>query len=225
MHETSNPGSRWRFGRRRLLLLAVAVMAMIIPGAALSADVDDPPADVEVLGQFGDRTAFTGPLGRIYGPGDGWAVISGDPLSVICDGANPPKTLGLTNQRGDGTWRNEIPFGGVERKLFLYETEPGVDVFSFLGASCAAVAGGGTAPEPFAYGYGNQRAEQWDLAEPFWSFLGPQPPGRYRNSISSNDVFDEDGNRYRVAATANYRVDEEGSTEFLKHSVQVIARD
>lgn len=210
--------------RRRAVVALLAVLVMIVPAAALSADADSPSEAVEILAQYGERTAFTGPLGRIYGPGNGYAVIVGDSISAICDGAIPPQTLGLATQRGDGTWHNEIPFGGEDRKLFLYEVDPGVGVLEFLGASCGEVAEGGEAPEPLAYGYGRFRAEQWDLAEPYWNDLEPQQAGRYRNSISSNDVFDEDGNRYRVVATANYQLLEDGTPDFFKHSIEVIPR-
>lgn len=214
---TNTPKGRWR----RPLLAAVALVAVAAPTAVLAhgtdRDIPPSPGDVTVLGYHGNNELlFTAPLGRVYGPqGGGLAVISGDPVEAVCDpNSVPPETLGAAKQHPDGMWETHTPLGGVIRDAFVYEIGPDENVFAFFGRVCPAIGAGEPAPEPLATGEVRQRDRQWELDSPYYSYEGPQAPGRYRNSIRG-DVKGSDGTRYKLFAKADYRINDDGTEELF----------
>lgn len=225
---TTDPRRR---GRRTALALA-AVAAVVLPTAVFADDgsglpeIPDAPEDVTVLGYHGNgELAFVAPLGRVYGSvGDGYAVISGETIEVVCSGVAPADTLGTARQASDGTWENRTPLGGVIRTAYVYEVNPNEGVFDFFGRVCPAIGAGEPAPVPFASGEVRQRDRQWELDSPYNTYTGPQQPGRYKNSVKG-DVTAPDGTVYELIAKVDYRLDGNGPPEFFTDRLKLRVED
>ncbi len=221
-HTTDLERRRWR--RPAAALAAVVAIAVPTAVAANGAERETPPApdEVTVLGYHANnKLAYTAPLGRAYGPvGSELGVIVGGSIDDVCSGVTPPDTLLTASQRGDGSWDVRVPFGGVYRETFVYAIQPDEGIFDFFGRACGAIAGGGAAPEPLVSGEIVLSDRVWDLASPYSSDAGPQPAGRYQNSVNG-EVTDADGNRFRLITKANYRVLEDGPPEFKTHTVDL----
>jgi hypothetical protein len=205
----------------KLFIGAAAVLVLLAtPAAAKPVEPPPPPDDVTILDQQGSRVVFSGPLGRIYASvGSDFVIIAGGPVNEVCLGT-PPATVGVAHQVGDGTWQAEIPNGGVERPVVVYEKDPSLDLGGYLGSVCPGIAGGGAAPDPIATGAVIQQARQRDLASPYWSFLGPQQPGIYRNSIRGWATA-SDGTRLRILASVYYEIDADGGFELFSELTKV----
>lgn len=203
----------------KLLIGAAAVLVLLAtPAVAKPVEPPPPPDNVTILDQQGSRVVFTGPLGRIY------ASVGSDyfigPVNEICLGNPPPQTTGIAHQVGDGTWHAEIPNGGVERPVVIYEKDPSLDIGGYLSSVCPGIASGGPAPVPIATGTVIQQARQRGLASPYWTYPGPQQPGIYRNSIRGWATAN-DGTRLRILASVYYEVDAGGGLELFSELTKV----
>lgn len=195
------------FGLAGLLLGAISM-----PAAATPVEPPPPPDDVTVIDQQGGLITFSGPLGRLYAEvGTDYFIAAGGLVTDVCSGL-PPETVGVSRQVGDGTWHSKIPNGGVERDLYVYLKDPGLDVGGYLTSVCSSIATGGPAPTPYATGTAVQRAAQRNLDSPYWTYTGPQPPGTYRNGVRGTAVT-EDGLELRVLTAVYYEVLDDGSLD------------
>lgn len=191
--------------KRWYVLGAFALLLAVFAPAAVSADGHEVPDGVTDLGEYDGWTAFSGRVGFLYGwADDEYFAFAGDPVDAVCS-APPPQTLGMTRQEADGTWTTKIPFGGVERTVYIYENNIDGDIFAFLDAVCPAIGAGEEPPSPFAVGQVTQRAKSFGVVETgYWDFVSiGQPPGHYWNTIGGL-AYDSHGNGFRVFAEAEY---------------------
>lgn len=207
---SSSAPPRSRRSHWRLIGAVAVLLAMVVP-SAVSADGHDVPDGVTDLGEHDGWTAFSGRVGFLYGwADDAYFAFAGDPVDVVCS-SEPPQTLGMTRQEADGTWTTKIPFGGVERTVYVYENTVDADIFVFLDTVCPAIGAGEEPPAPFAVGQVTQRAKSFGITETgYWDFVSiGQPSGHYWNTIGGL-AYDSEGNGYRVFAEARYDLGDMG---------------
>lgn len=203
--------------RYRTVAAAIATAVALAIPVTISAGGEPPPApdDVTVIGMRRSGILFEGPLGRIYGTGDNGYVLAG-PIEDVCT-QPPPQVRGITRRQPNRLWTTRPVFGGLVVDMYLYEVEVGTGVFDFLGQVCP---GGAPYPEPFAVGTGWLIERSRNVSEPYWSFLGPQPTGDYRNS-TTGIVRTPEGEQFIVRAVADYTVNADGPPDFRRETLRV----
>lgn len=193
------------------MTLAMAATTLFVAAPASAQSDPGFPPEIAPTGTLGNWTLYDDFVARVYGfEGDGYAVIGGDTLDVVCTGSTPPPILPkMLKQTRSGTWEQRLQPGVHTVTAYVYETDLGV--FDFFDASCP-LYGTDAFPQPFASGDVVIRDRSWRLDTPNFGF--EQNAGRYSNGVRG-DIFDDDGNRYRLRAWVTYDFDGAGGTDFL----------
>ena len=175
------------------------------------------PPEITPTGTQGNWTLYNDVLGRVYGfEGHGYAVIAGGLLDEVCTGEAPPEFPRMVTQTRSGTWKQQLQPGVHITTAYVYETD--LDVFAFFDAMCP-LYGTDAFPEPFASGDVKIRDRAWNLSHAAFG-EEPQAAGRYSNGVLG-DIFDDEGNRYRLRAWVTYDLNDEGQPNFLAERLAV----